>query len=147
MIVTLVIVSILASVALPYARIGVQRVKETELKYALRKIRSALDSFHNDWDAERFPKQAEGVGEYGFPKSLEVLIVGVDKGDAKGTTFRYLRRIPDNPMFIGDDPQEQWQFRSYQDDIDSRIWGGEDVYDVAASTDRLAIDGSQYSDW
>jgi general secretion pathway protein G len=40
-----------------------------------------------------------------------------------------------------------WGLRSYADDPDSTIWGGQDVYDVYSLSDRQALDGTYYRDW
>ena len=45
MVVTVAIVGLLASVALPLAELGVKRNKEHELRLALREIRTALDAY------------------------------------------------------------------------------------------------------
>lgn len=149
LIVTLVILSILASAALPYAQMTVKRDKELELRRALREIRTAIDAFHADWQAGRLPRFGDAASEEGYPKSLEVLVEGVDLATAGGKRKYYLRRIPRNP-FAEDPaapPVEQWQLRSYQDEPDATLWGGQDVYDVRAQTDRKAIDGSELRNW
>lgn len=149
LIVTLVILSILASAALPYAEMTVKRDKELELRRSLRTIRTAIDEFHTDWEAGRMPKFNDAASEDGYPVSLEVLVEGVDLATAAGKRKIYLRRIPRNPFAedASQPPEEQWMLRSYQDEPDATIWGGQDVYDVRFETDRKAIDGSEYRDW
>lgn len=149
LLVTLVILSILAGAALPYAQMTVQRDKELELRRALREIRSAIDAFHADWEVGRLPRFSDAASEEGYPKRLEILVEGVDLATAGGKHKYYLRRIPRNPF--ADDatapPAEQWQLRSYRDEPDATLWGGEDVYDVRAKTDKKAIDGTQLHNW
>ena len=41
----------------------------------------------------------------------------------------------------------EWGMRSYFDDPDSEIWGGQDVYDVYTRSDDEALDGTYYKDW
>lgn len=149
LIVTLVILSILAGAALPYAQMTVQRDKELELRRALREIRTAIDAFHADWQAGRLPRFNDAASEDGYPKNLAVLVEGVDLATAGGKRKYYLRRIPRNPFAddVSAPPAEQWQLRSYRDDPDATLWGGEDVYDVRAQTDKKAIDGSQLRNW
>src|SRR5688572_15191415 len=102
-----------------------------ELRRALREIREAIDGFHTDWVDGNLSKTGEGVSEYGFPESLEVLVIGADSGDAKGSKRRYLRRVPRDPFGDADKkPIEHWLVRSYQDDADSALSSGDDVYDV-----------------
>jgi len=149
LIVTLVILSILAGAALPYAQVTVQRDRELELRRSLREMRSAIDAFHTDWQAGRMPRFSDAASEEGYPKNLEILVEGVDLATAGGKRKFYLRRIPRNP-FAGDPaapPAEQWQLRSYQDEPDATLWGGQDVYDVRAKTDKEAIDGTALRDW
>ena len=148
MLVTLVILSVLAAVAMPYAEIGVRREKEIELRRSLREIRTAIDRFHDDWTHGDLSKTGDGVSEDGFPETLDVLVDGADAGDAKGTKRRYLRRVPRDPF---GDPEkkttEQWQLRGYQDETDSSSWGGKDVYDVRTRRQGEALDGSKYPEW
>jgi general secretion pathway protein G len=148
LLVTLVILSILATAALPFAETLVRREKELELRRALRDIRSAIDSFHDDWKAGRISKLSGAASDDGYPKTLQVLVDGVDAGDARGGKRRYLRRIARDPFA---DPQrtpaEQWVLRGYQDERETLVWGGRDVYDVRSAAEGTAIDGTRYQDW
>lgn len=148
LLVTLAILSILAAAALPYAELTVKRENEHELRAALREIRVAIDRFNEDWRSGKISHTSEGASEYGYPKRLDVLVSGVDSGDAKGTKRRYMRRIPTDPMAQQGVPvEEQWVLRSYQDDLDAGMWGGQDVYDVHTAYEGTAIDGTRYSEW
>ena len=148
LLVTLVILSILATAALPYAEVAVRRDKEIELRRALRDLRSAIDGFHDDWNGGKISRTGAAGSEDGYPKSLQVLVDGADSGDAKGTRRKYLRRVPRDPFADpAKTPQEQWVLRSYQDAADSLVWGGRDVYDVRSASDAAALDGSRYKDW
>lgn len=148
LLVALVILSLLAAAALPYAEVTVRRNKEIELRAALREIRTAIDRFHEDWVAGRISKFSDAASQDGYPKTLQVLVDGADTASAQGGKHRYLRRIPRDPF--GDPakpPVEQWVLRSYQDEPDSIVWGGQDVYDVRSASEGTAIDGSRYKDW
>lgn len=148
LIVTLVIVGILASAALPFAEISVRRDHELELRQALREIRTAIDAFHTDWEAGRIPLSSDAASENGYPKTLTLLVDGVSQGDVADKKRYYLRRIPRNPLADQQLPTiEQWHLRSYLDTPDNTFWGGEDVYDVRVNTDKKAIDGSEYKNW
>lgn len=148
LLVTLVIMAILAGVALPYAELGVKRHKELELREALREVRTALDRFHEDWRNGRISKLDEGVSADGYPKTLAVLVSGVDNNAAKKQTLYYLRRVPANPLApTGTAPDRQWRLRSYQDAPGTLIWGGQDVYDLYSAVDGAALDGSKYGEW
>jgi len=148
LLVTLVILSILATAALPYAEVAVRREKEVELRRSLRDLRSAIDVFHDDWVGGKISRTASGGSEDGYPKSLQVLVDGADSGDAKGTRRKYLRRVPRDPFAdAAKPPPEQWVLRGYQDTADSLVWGGRDVYDVRSASEGVALDGSRYRDW
>jgi general secretion pathway protein G len=148
LLVVLVVLSILAAVALPYAETTVRRERELALRRALRDIRSALDRVHADWEAERISRAAGQLSADGWPRTLDALVQGVDTGDAARTRRWYLRRIPRDPFA---DPQvppaQQWALRGYRDAPDAASWGGEDVYDVHSRSDRTALDGTRYADW
>ena len=148
LLVSLVIISLLASVALPYAEITVRRDKEIELRQSLRQIRTAIDRFHEDWKAGRITPETGVVSVDGYPQTLKVLVEGVDLADATGTRRYYLRRIPRDPFADQEvEPADQWVLRSYQDDPETLLWGGRDVFDVRTGYTGTAIDGSSYSDW
>lgn len=148
LLVTLVIVSILAGAALPFAETVTKREKEIELRRALRDVRSALDKFNEDWQAGRIPRTSEGVSEDGYPRSLHILVAGIDSGDARGGKLKYLRRVPRDPF--GDEklePEQQWVLRGYQDDVNSIVWGKKDVYDIRSASEAIALDGTPVREW
>lgn len=148
LLVVLVILSILATAALPYAEVTVRREKELELRQSLRQVRSALDAFHEDWKTGKLPKTGDAASDDGYPKTLQVLVEGVDSAQAKASKLRYLRRIPRDPF--GDasrPPAEQWALRGYQDEADTLSWNGKDVYDIRSASADTAIDGTRYKDW
>ena len=148
LLVTLVILSILATAALPYAEVAVRRDKEIELRRALRDVRSAIDAFHDDWTGGKISRTGTASSEDGYPKTLQVLVDGADTGDAKGSRRKYLRRVPRDPFGEAAKPPEtQWIVRGYQDASDSLVWGGRDVYDLRSGSDAVALDGTRYKDW
>lgn len=146
LLVSLSIVVILATVAMPYGEIVVKRSKEIELRRSLREIRTAIDNFHFDWKAGNMAQTNEVASAYGYPLSLQVLTEEVVLGD--GSLKRYLRRIPRNPLSkqtVG--VSEQWLLRGYEDSLKNSLWNAKDVYDVKISSDQRALDGSWYRDW
>lgn len=148
LLVTLVILSILATAALPYAEVAVRRDKELELRRALRDMRSAIDAFHDDWTGGKISRTATAGSDDGYPKTLQVLVDGADTGDAKASRRRYLRRVPRDPFAeAAKPPAEQWAVRGYQDASDSLVWGGRDVYDVRSASESVGLDGTRYKDW
>lgn len=148
LLVVLVILSILASVTLPYAQVIVQRNKEVKLRIALREIRTAIDRFHDDWKIGKISPFNEKVSKYGYPISLSTLVEGVEHFIGDDVKHKYLRRIPINPLA---DPEieleKQWRYRSYQDEVDTSTWGGQDVYDAFVSSDKKGLDGTYYKNW
>jgi len=148
LLVTLAILSILATATLPFVEITVVRNKELELHSALREVRTAIDNFHEDWERNRISKTNTNVSDDGYPRSLVILVEGVESNDAKGGKRRYLRRVPRDPFSEkGNVPEESWAIRSYQDDVDATVWSGMDVYDIRSKSDRTALDGTRYRDW
>jgi len=138
--VTMVILSILAMGILPLSQVTQKRIKELELKRNLRIIRKALDEYKKLADEGKIEKEAFSSG---YPKSLEVLVEGVDLKGPVPFKKKFLRRIPRDPMT----EDGQWGLRSYFDDPDSESWGGQDVYDVYSKSDKQALDGTYYKDW
>ncbi len=146
LLVSVAIISILASVAIPYAEITVRRDKEIELHRALRVMRSAIDAFHRDWLDGKIAAEAAIASDNGYPRKFATLTDGINLTD--GQFKRYLRRIPRNPLSIATlPPGEQWQLRGYAEALDAQFWNEKDIYDVKVSSDRQALDGSYYKDW
>ena len=134
------ILLILASAALPVSRMAIKRQKEFELREALREMRSAIDRYKDAADKNLI--QVE-LGTEGYPKTLEILVDGVELATAKERRVRFLRRIPVDPMTGRTD----WGMRSVQDDPKSGSWGGQNVFDVYSRSSGTALDGSRYADW
>ena len=156
--VTMTIVVILASVAMPLSKVSAKRVQEMELRQQLRTIRSAIDVFKLEWnrDGDVLLGPAcvknrlvckEVSGQYGYPKSLEVLLevkLTGEQATVRGTTLRrYLRVMPIDPLTGKSD----WLLRCYKDRPKPTSWCGEDVYDVMTQSEAVALDGSRYQDW
>jgi general secretion pathway protein G len=137
LIVTIAILSILASAAVPIARFQVKREKERMLRYDLWEMRRAIDEYKDAADKHAFQTK---VDSQGYPPDLQTLVDGVD---VQGKKVRFLRRIPVDPMTGNTD----WGLRSMQDDPTSDSWGGQNVFDVYSTSDGTALDGTKYSDW
>ena len=145
MLVTLTIVAILAGAALPLAKFAVKRQKEIDLKRNLRLLREAIDVYKKMADEKKFEFDEETEG---YPPDLETLVEGIEikeseEGQEVIKIHKFLRRIPKDPMTNS----LEWGLRSYQDDIDSDVWGGENVYDVYTRSPGTALDGSKYREW
>lgn len=138
--VTMVILSILAACILPLSEVSRKRSREIELRQCLRDIRSALDEYKRYADDGKIAKQA---ADNGYPRDLEVLVKGVDLAGPVPVKKKFLRRVPKDPMT----EEGEWGLRSYSDEPDSEIWGGQDVYDVYSKSDEVALDGTAYNQW
>lgn len=145
LLITVTIVSILASAAVPFTRMTAQRIREVELKRNLRIIRTALDEYKKSYDTAVAQKKILQVSNRsGYPKNLELLVEGDDFGGLYLPKRKFLRRIPPDPV---NNPSGSWGLRSYFDAPDSSVWGKEDVYDVYSLSEGVALDGSKYKDW
>jgi general secretion pathway protein G len=172
--VTLALMAMLAAVIMPITKTVVKREREIELRQNLRLIREALDAYKKLADEKQIEVEEDSEG---YPPDLETLVEGVEvkagAAGAAGTTapgamspalggspgasssksgpaedsepkiVKFLRRIPRDPMTDSQD----WGLRSYQDESDSQVWGGENVYDVYTRSNATALDGTKYQDW
>jgi general secretion pathway protein G len=146
LLVTVVIVSILASVAFPMAEFTVQRGKEQDLRRALREIREALDAYKQAGEEGKIMRK---VGESGYPSTLEVLVDGAP--DAKSPTeakVYFLRRIPRDPFFpdVSAAASKSWGKRSYSSSADDPK-EGKDVYDIYSLSTGAGLAGIPYREW
>ena len=138
------ILLILASAVLPLSQVTIQRQREAELRRALREIRTAIDNHKDSVDLGLIGGVDVRAGSEGYPPDLETLVDGIEVlNDASGRKLRFLRRIPFDPMTKG----TEWGLRSYQDDPDSRSWGGDSVYDIYTTSRASALDGTKYNEW
>jgi len=144
--VTLAIVAILASAAMPLAELGLRRQKEVELARALRVIRGGLDEYKKAWDDGRIEKR---VGQSGYPPTLETLVTGVvNAKDPQRQRIYFLRRLPADPFSpdTGADAAQSWGLRSYASPPDQPMPGA-DVFDVYSRSAGVGLNGVPYRDW
>lgn len=137
LIITVAIVAILASAAVPIARFQVKRQKELELRRDLWEMRDAIDHYKDA--ADKGGMQTK-VDSYNYPPDLQTLVDGVEIQDKK---VKFLRRIPIDPMTNS----TEWGLRSNQDDPDSTSFGGQNVFDVYTKSDGTALNGTKYNTW
>lgn len=145
MLVTLTLISIIASMAFPLIQLDQKRRQERELKDALIQIRTALDNYKQAVDEGRIYMSADSSG---YPKTLTDLVDGVpDLKDIKGRKIYFLRRIPTDP-FVPDQTSgaESWALRSYTSPADAPE-AGDDVYDIRSKSKKTALDGTRYDTW
>ncbi len=146
LVITVAIVAILASVALPLNELVVQRSKEQDLRRSLREIREAIDAYKQASEEGRIEKK---VGESGYPRRLEELAAGVnDQKSPKKERIYFLRRIPRDPLASDPSlgPAESWGKRSYASPPEEPS-EGEDVFDVFSRSTGTGINGRPYREW
>src|SRR5664279_6155187 len=141
LIVAFTIMLILTTMAVPLARSKVRVMRERELRYDLREMRSAIDKYKEYADLGYLGPQKLGTNNW--PETLDILVEGVKLPGPDGKKMRFLRRIPADP-FMG---KAEWGLRSDQDDPDSTSWGGQDVFDIYTKTTQKAPDGTSYAEW
>jgi general secretion pathway protein G len=137
LIVTVTILSILASAAVPVTVFVVKREKERELRRDLWEMRDAIDHYKDAADMHAFQTK---VDSQNYPPDLDTLVNGVDVQTKK---VKFLRRIPIDPMT----GKAEWGMRSMQDDPTSDSYGGQSVFDVYSKSTGTALDGTKYSTW
>ena len=138
LIVAATILSILTLMALPLARVTIQRQREKELRKALWDMRDAIDRYKDAADKQMFQTK---VDSQNYPPDLETLVKGVEAQGGK--KIRFLRAIPTDPMT----KSKEWGMRSMQDDPESDSWGGQNVFDVYTKSQGAGLDGTKYKDW
>jgi general secretion pathway protein G len=147
LVITLSIIGLLATAALPLAQLIAKREKEAELRVALRDIRNALDAYHA---ASLTGHIKQELGASGYPPDLKSLYIGVpDQASATDNVNLYfLRRIPRDPFFpdASVPAEETWGLRSYKSPPDDPQ-PGDDVYDVYSLDGGTGLSGVRYRDW
>lgn len=146
MVITLTILAVLAGASYPLLRNSVRREREIELRQSLREIRQAIDAY------KRFNDISGGTAipiqfrtKSGYPKELKILSDGFVPANIIGTEgakVRFLRRLPKDPM-----TEEDWGYRSAQDEPTATTWGGDDIFDVYSKSDGTALNGTKYKEW
>ncbi|HTU40687.1 MAG: type II secretion system protein [Candidatus Sulfotelmatobacter sp.] len=131
------ILVVLSTMAVPLARLTIQRERERQLRIALWQMRDAIDRYKDAADRQLFQIK---VDSQGYPPDLDTLVKGVD---VQGKKLKFLRKIPIDPMTNSTD----WGLRSMQDDPDSDSWGEQNVFDVYTKSTGTALDGTKYKDW
>jgi len=135
---------VLASAIMPLTKVTMQRAREAELRRSLREMRLAIDKFKDQADLGNIGSTDLKAGAENYPPDLETLVDGVSAAnDQTGRKLKFLRRVPTDPMTRS----IEWGLRSYQDDVGSTKWGGQDVFDVHTTSEGTGLDGTKYKDW
>jgi len=146
LLVSVAIVGLLATVAMPLAEVTVKRQKEQELRRALIDIRQAIDAYKTAAASGRITVIP---GHSGYPPTLTDLVMGVT--DATSTTSQkiyFLRRIPRDPFYPDTTTPaiDTWGKRSFASPPDKPA-EGDDVFDVYSLSTDTGLNGVLYSEW
>ena len=146
LVITLAIIGLLATAAMPLAQLVAKREKEAELRTALRDIRTALDAYHLASQTGHIKME---LGASGYPPDLKSLYAGVeDQASEKKVNLYFLRRIPRDPFFPDGSvlAENSWGLRSYNSPPEDPQ-PGDDVYDVYPLDTGKGLNGVPYRDW
>ncbi len=146
-VIALAVMSVLLTMAVPVLQVQAQRQRESELRAALRDIRSAIDAYKRAADEGRVARATDASG---YPPSLDALVLGVpDLRDPSKRPIYFLRRLPRDPMLQADGGAPMaasWGLRSYASPPEEPR-SGEDVFDVYSRSERVGSNGVPYRSW
>jgi general secretion pathway protein G len=146
LLVSVAILGLLASVAMPLAELTARRKNESALRLALRDIRQGIDAYHA---AAKNGDIASPLNRNAYPLTLEELTDGVpDIKHPDGALLYFMRRIPRDPMFADASvkPVDTWGKRSFASPADKPA-EGEDVFDVYSTAPGTGLNGVPYKEW
>lgn len=157
LLVTVTLLGILAMGAMPLAEVVSVKLKESELKQALRVIRSGLDAYKTASDTGVI---AKATGESGYPPNLQLLVTPIETlgkaapsklGQADSTSFpriQFLRSLPRDPFATDEtlSAADTWATRAYASRADDPQPGA-DVFDIASKSTRAGLNGVAYNQW
>jgi general secretion pathway protein G len=118
LVVVTALVIVLSTVAMVSYQNSVTRAREAVLKEDLFRLRDAIDQYYADKNK--------------WPAALEDLV-----------TDGYLREVPKDPMT---DSADSWQAVPAETDP-ANPTAEPGVFDVKSGSDRMALDGTPYTDW
>lgn len=118
MMIVMAIIVILIAVAVPFYQKAITRAKESVLHNNLFAMRSAIDEYS-------FDKQKA-------PQSLQDLVKD-----------GYLHNVPKDPITQRDD-----SWKVIMEDAGQAVSSSEPgIFDIRSGSDRIALDGTHYSEW
>jgi general secretion pathway protein G len=116
--IVMAIITTLAGIGTALYTNSLTRSKEAVLKEDLFRMRDAIDQYYADKNK--------------YPPSLDALVAE-----------KYLRAIPVDPITNSADT---WQTTMAEPDP-GNVAGDVGIFDVKSGSDRVAIDGTNYSEW
>ena len=146
LVITVAIIGLLASAALPLASMAIRREKESDLRTALQQIRTAIDLYKLAGSQGRVEI---AVDKSGYPANLQLLYQGVeDKSSPNKVMIYFLRRLPRDPMYPDATAAaaDTWGLRSYASPPEDPQ-AGDDVFDVYSLAPGKGLNGVPYRDW
>jgi general secretion pathway protein G len=145
LVVSLAILALITTMALPMGEVVIQRNKEQDLRKALRQIRDSIDAYKQFYDDGHVLKKVDATG---YPPSLAALEEGVlDAKSPEEKKVYFLRRVPRDPFAPEDIPAaDTWGLRSYQSSPNSPQ-KGDDVFDVYSQSEGNGLNGVPYREW
>jgi general secretion pathway protein G len=146
LLVSVAIIGVLASVAMPVVELTQKRQKEAELRIALRDIRRAIDEYKDAANKKRIKVESDASG---YPPTLTDLVNGTpDLASKNGAMIYFLRRVPRDPF--NSDPSvsasDTWGKRSFASSANKPMPGA-DVYDVYTKSEGVGLNGIAYKEW
>jgi general secretion pathway protein G len=146
LVITVAILGLLATMAMPLVELGARRAKEQELRLALRELRDAIDDYKAAVDAGHIVLDMHASG---YPPSLLTLVEGVeDARTVDRQKIYFLRRVPRDPFFpdANAPAEETWGLRGY-DSPPEAPQPGDDVFDVYSYSGGVGLNGIPYRNW
>ena len=133
------VVAVLASAALPLAKVTMQRQRELELRRSLREIRTAIDKYKDAVDQNLISPNDIDKRPEGYPPTSRR---GRRRHAANDTTEGV--EVPAATFLTTDDAKHEWARGRSRDEPDTRSWGGRNVYDVYTKFEGRGLDGTNY---
>jgi general secretion pathway protein G len=146
LVVTIAIIGVLTSAAMPLVQLTAQRERESELHQSLRVLRKAIDAYKQAADAGHIRLE---LGDSGYPPNLQILVDGVeDQQSEKKVMMYFLRRVPRDPLFPDSTvaAAETWGLRSYKSPP-TDPQPGDDVFDIYSMAQGKGLNGIAFHEW
>jgi general secretion pathway protein G len=146
LVVTVAIIGVLTSAAMPLVRLEMQRERESELHQSLRILRKAIDAYKEAADSGHIKLE---LGDSGYPPNLQVLVDGVEDSQSVNKVMMYfLRHVPRDPLNPDTTvaPADTWGLRSSKSPPSDPQPGG-DVFDIYTLAQGKGLNGVAYRDW